>query len=124
MTHPRKVQRRIDEGKLLGDCEDHAGYWAATLSISDLAEEVHFGSIFYKKDGKKLGHHVCVFKHDGFWYWSDYNTPYSLVERDEWVQSVLVRYGDTLRYAFMHPVTRAKDSRLRFGKAITYPRKR
>lgn len=122
MTHPKKVQKRLDEGHKLGDCEDHMGYWVHALIDSALAEEVHSGLIYYVRDGKKEGHSVTVFLRAGEWFWGDYANPQSLEHRDDWVNAVLKVYGDTLRAAALFPASLGRTGNVRLGKPVIYRR--
>ena len=116
LTHPRMVQRRIDEGHaLLGDCDDHAGYWIATLLKSKLADEAYFGDIQYENRGVKEGHAVAVFLADGQWYWADYGMPIPLGRREDWVKSVLAMYGDKLRGTILTRMSLNADDSISFG---------
>lgn len=123
MTHPRKVQARINAGQKLGDCEDHAGYWIAALLESGLATEVYMGSIFYLDGGKKEGHAVTVFKRDGEYFWADYAQPQMIATRDAWVAHVLTVYGDTLRGAYLFKATLGARGQVKFGRTLLHPAK-
>lgn len=122
MVHPRVVQKRLNDGSVkIGDCEDHAGYWIASLLLSDLADRCYLGSIYYENKGEKEGHAVCVFEKNGEWFWVDYNSPSILTTRDSWVSSVLAIYGDKLRGAILFDATLSEHQKVRFGAAQTYP---
>lgn len=79
LSHPRKVQSRIDEGKVgIGDCDDHAIYWATALLENNLAQRVYLGTIWAKRpsERKGFGHVVCVWEDRvGDTYWADYREP-------------------------------------------------
>lgn len=100
--HPTQIQKRIDAGYKIGDCDDHAIYWAAALIKNKLAKRVWFSTYFYTTDsGERAGHAICVFQGlDGKYYWGDYSTP-NPVEIDnkllpttfEWVETAMKAYG-------------------------------
>lgn len=122
MTHPKKVQTRLDAGEKLGDCEDHMGYWVHALIDSALAEEVYAGLLYYLRDGKKEGHLVTVFKRAGEWFWADYANPQSLETRDGWVPAALHVYGDSLRGAALYRASLSANGSVRFGAVTLYRR--
>lgn len=74
---PRKFQDRINQGKdKLGDCDDHAVYWATALLKSGLALRAWLGTVWYTEDGKGIGHVVCLFESPAHvYYWADYGNP-------------------------------------------------
>jgi hypothetical protein len=122
MTHPKKVQKRLDAGAKLGDCEDHMGYWVHGLINSGLADEVHAGLIYYFRDGKREGHFVTVFRRANEWFWADYANPQSLERRDDWVNAVLRIYGDKLRGAALFRASLGNTGNVRLGKVTLYRR--
>ncbi len=75
--HPRRVQKRIDQGKPgIGDCEDHAGWWIACLFKANMASNAALGVVIFEVNGKKSGHAVCVFTDVyGKKWWGDYSMP-------------------------------------------------
>jgi len=77
LTHPRTLQKRIEESADIGDCDDHAIYWCVSLLKSDLARKVWFAFYSMKKDdGTKSAHAICVFVgNDNKFYWADYRNP-------------------------------------------------
>lgn len=77
MTHPRRVEARLraKEPRKLGDCDDHAIYWCATLYKSGLSTDIRFGVYRAVRDGKTYGHAVVVFKYHGGWFYADYGRP-------------------------------------------------
>lgn len=95
MLHPFKMQARMNREKRLGDCEDHAAYWACALRRSLIAFEVYIGCIYYRQNGKQLGHAVVVFRPrgDSRYYWADYGMPQPLAHLDAWPQDVFAVYG-------------------------------
>jgi hypothetical protein len=95
MLHPFKVQARMNKDKRIGDCEDHAAYWACALRRSLIAFEVYIGCLYYKQDGKQLGHAVVVFRprNDSRFFWADYHMPQPLAYLDAWHQDVFAVYG-------------------------------
>lgn len=122
MRHPGFVQSKIDGGSQhIGDCEDHAGYWIAVITLSHLADRVMMGSISFVRDGKRTGHSICLFKRDGTWYWCDYEMPVKLDALSDWPASVLSVYGGTLAHAyeFDAPLTEKEQVKLRWHKTIT-----
>ena len=121
MTHPKKVNRRIEAGELIGDCEDHAGVWIHGIITSGLADEVYMGHVFYTKDnGKKEGHAVAVYLRNGEWFWADYYNPTRVAHRDDWVPSVLKSMGGTLRGGYLQRATLGRTGNVRFGKTTLY----
>ena len=119
LTHPRRIQQRVDEGTvLLGDCDDHAAYWAAVLLRSGLADEMYFGDLQFETRGRRTGHAVAVFCTEGSWYWADYGMPILIPERDAWADSVLGRYGDKLRGATLYRVSLTADEAVRLYDPI------
>lgn len=79
MIHPSLVQKRFYNSKKIGDCEDHAIYWATALIQSYLAKNVWIGTVQYKKHGatKTSGHVRCIWEdHDGLFWCADYYKPY------------------------------------------------
>lgn len=113
---PRKFQARIDRGETkLGDCDDHALYWAAALLDNGLAERAWIGSAFYaRRDGKgKAGHVVCLFERDGKRYWVDYRAPRSIDAAWGWAYSIALDRGKLLYAAGTVEVV-ARKRRLKF----------
>lgn len=105
LVHPFKVRARMLAGKLLGDCEDYAGYWAMALLRNFLASEVYLGCAFYEeKDGTRGGHCVVVFRVKGVYYWADYHQPIRLTYRDAWCLGVLRRYDAEFKWAALYRV--------------------
>jgi hypothetical protein len=84
LTHPTRLQWRIDNDFEFGDCDDHAVYWCAALLKSKLAKRVWFAFYSMKKQepinktsrADRMAHAVCVFQGlDDTLYWCDYNNP-------------------------------------------------
>ncbi len=79
LSHPRKVQDKIDHGDSgIGDCDDHAIYTATALLQSHLAQRAYLGTVWGQRPGDKrgFGHVVCVFEDRlGDTYWADYRPP-------------------------------------------------
>lgn len=81
ITHPRRIQRRIEDKAPIGDCDDHAAYWCAVLHKSGLAKRVWMGWVMlqpHKGSGRvgRFGHCICIFEHsNGGYYWVDYEMP-------------------------------------------------
>lgn len=64
LTHPRIVQRHIDAGLPIGDCEDHAGYVLSCGLKSGLFRRAWMGSIQMRSvdSGEHFGHAVSVWQ--------------------------------------------------------------
>lgn len=79
LKHPRLVQRAIDEGRPLGDCDDHAGYWCSALLKSGLATDVYLATVQMVDDEGMSGHAFVLFQVEGdeWWYAADYGMPLS-----------------------------------------------
>ena len=77
MIHPTRIQDRINKNQLIGDCEDHAGYWVATLLKTKLVKNAWLGfTMFGDANDSIQGHAVCVFEDwAGEMFWVDYNKP-------------------------------------------------
>lgn len=82
LTHPTRLQWRLDNDHEFGDCDDHAIYWCAALHRSKLAKKVWFAYYSMKSEDEKTGkvkrsaHAVCVFQGlDDQMYWCDYRKP-------------------------------------------------
>lgn len=87
MYHPTRIQRNSFLGRSIGDCDDHAIYWCASLLKSKLASKVWLSFYQYEKlDGTVGGHVVCVYRDwYGEYYWADYNLPESIPDTFAWV---------------------------------------
>lgn len=122
MYHPREVQDRIDKKEKIGDCDDHAIYWATCLIDSGLSDEVWIGTAAYqRKDGTYGGHVVCVFRDlNNHLYWADYNLPYRISSHEEWSQQVgSQKYGVKLIASALVPIKSiSKDYCPKFGKSF------
>lgn len=125
LTHPNKVQARLNRGVRIGDCEDHAGYWCKSLRESLLSFELYMGHLYYvERDGTNAAHAVAVYRKPDTadYYWCDYGVPRLLTSRDAWPEAVLPVYGQKLRGAFMFRVdTTGVRGQLRFGDITTFP---
>ena len=121
MYNPREIQQRINNNEKVGDCDDHAIYWASCLLISDIAKYAWIGTIYYERnDGTLAGHAICVFRdHNDKLYWADYNKPYLIESHSDWVRKVgAEKYGKRVIAAALIPVISAsKDGSPKFGKA-------
>ena len=86
LTHPSRLQNNIDSGKLFGDCDDHAIFWATVLKKSNLADRVWFGyySMLKKGNGQMSAHALCIYEKNGQEYWCDYRLP-NKVDKNEWM---------------------------------------
>jgi len=96
LSHPTEIERRIGMGELIGDCDDHAIYWATSLVKSDLVLKVWF-SFFQmrsKETGKISGHVVCVFiDKENKLKWCDYRMPSEIEGRWDWAEQSAERYN-------------------------------
>jgi hypothetical protein len=62
MRHPCTVQRALDEGRAIGDCEDHVGYELAVILRSGLARRAWFGRVGMRAaDGTCSIHAIAVY---------------------------------------------------------------
>jgi len=100
--HPTQIQKWLDLGKKIGDCDDHAIYWCTALLKSGLVKRVWFCMYFYETAaGEHEGHAICVFEGlDGLMYWGDYSTPNPvLIHSDllptkfDWLITAMKSYG-------------------------------
>jgi len=96
LSHPTEIERRIGMGELIGDCDDHAIYWATSLVKSDLVLKVWF--CFFqmqsKETGKISGHVVCVFiDKENKLKWCDYRMPSEIEGRWDWAEQSAERYN-------------------------------
>lgn len=110
MRHPRRIQRWIDEGKPVGDCDEHAAYWCACLLKSGLVDNVWMGTLqMQAPDGTISGHAVSVFDRPGtgsLWT-ADYDVPVSIgTDRWGWVDVYCQRYGAKPVFATLAKVIR------------------
>lgn len=87
LSHPTKIERNISLGKPVGDCDDHAIYWATCLLKSKLARKTWLSFYQYEtREGRVSGHVVCVFQDwYGDYHWVDYKSPEKITHRFEWV---------------------------------------
>ena len=112
LTHPTEIQKRILLNLDIGDCDDHAIYWATTLLKSDLVLKVWF-SFFQmrsKKTGKLSGHVVCVFvDKENKMHWCDYRMPVEIQNRWEWAEQSAARYNSEVLTAAMIEVSEIKN---------------
>lgn len=100
--HPTQIQKSLDEGKKIGDCDDHAIYWCASLLKNKLAKRVWLSMYFFTTaNNKREGHAICVFQGlDDKFYWGDYSTPVPVEIRSfllptafEWLETAMKAYG-------------------------------
>ncbi len=77
MRHPRLAQAAIDARRPMGDCDDHAAYWASCLLKSGLAERVYLAAMHLQLDGEPAGHAFVLFRRSGddAWHAADYGLP-------------------------------------------------
>lgn len=126
MSHPRKVEAKLVANKRIGDCDDHAIYWAVALLKSGLSQEVYF-AIYQAVDaeGRRFGHAVCVFRYQGAWYYADYGHPVEVV--DKWGY---MRKDCALRKATpvggillrVESVSRGDTPRFRDAESLVFPK--
>ena len=87
--HPTRVQEHIEKDKDIGDCDDHAVYWATALLKSGLARRAWLSFYQYQKNdtGEIGGHVICVFesKKTGETMWVDYYPPLAIKNREDWI---------------------------------------
>tara|TARA_R110002110_G_scaffold8045_5_gene40484 strand:+ start:568 stop:1164 length:597 start_codon:yes stop_codon:yes gene_type:complete len=120
LSHPTEIERRASLGYLIGDCDDHAIYWATSLLKSDLVLKVFFS--FYQKrsrdTGKLSGHVVCVFvDKENRMKWCDYRMPSDIEERWQWAEQSAERYNaDVLAAAMIEVVGIKPDDTPIFGE--------
>tara|TARA_R110002051_G_scaffold322185_3_gene411978 strand:+ start:1050 stop:1646 length:597 start_codon:yes stop_codon:yes gene_type:complete len=120
LSHPTEIERRASLGYLIGDCDDHAIYWATSLLKSDLVLKVFFS--FYQKrsrdTGKLSGHVVCVFvDKENRMKWCDYRMPSDIEERWQWAEQSAERYNaDVLTAAMIEVVGIKPDDTPIFGE--------
>lgn len=121
--HPRKFQALLDaKAKEVGDCDDHALYWANALMVSGLADKVWLGTVWYNKPGEKggLGHVVCVFEFLGATWWADYGLPHPVPEGQNWwwASDVALRRGSIIQAAGLIRVNINKRGEPHLGKIV------
>ena len=78
LTHPTRIQDRINKDQLIDDCDGHAIYWATTLLKTHLVKNAWFSFIMFGDDSTDAiqGHAVCVFQDwNDQMFWVDYNKP-------------------------------------------------
>ena len=120
LTHPTEIQKRILLNLDIGDCDDHAIYWATSLLKSDLVLKVWF-SFFQmrsKKTGKLSGHVVCVFvDKENKMHWCDYRMPVEIKNRWDWAEQSAARYNsEVLTAAMIEVLEIKKDDTPIFGE--------
>lgn len=113
MRHPRRVQRWIDSGKPLGDCDEHAAYRLACLLKSGLASEAWLG-IFQGQEietGKTFGHALALWRVMGGnpIQWADYGLGETTATEWGWVERVASVYSARPLFAGMAKVRRLDD---------------
>lgn len=122
MYHPREIQDRINNDEKVGDCDDHAIYWAACLLKADIAKDAWIGTIYYKReDGSFGGHAVCVFEdYSGQLFWSDYRMPVAVASHEEWTHQIgNERYGvKAVASALVPVISLDKDDTPKFGRSF------
>jgi hypothetical protein len=121
MMSPRKMQQRIDDkAAVLGDCDDHAIYWATALLKSGIAERAWLGTVWYQNaNGKGTGHVVCVWERwNGALYWSDYSVPQPFTSEWCWARAVASRRQAKLIAAGYFQVMLRKSGEPRLCKRV------
>jgi len=117
-THPRRVQRRIKRGLMVGDCDDHAAYRAAVTRLAPGHwVDIWLLFIWYRRDdGKAGGHAVCVFRdlRDGQRWWADYVAPQVFTSPASCAQS----RGRLICWAALQVVDLDKRQGLVFGHSV------
>jgi hypothetical protein len=100
LTHPTRLQWRLDNDQEFGDCDDHAIYWCVSLIKSKLAKKVWFAFYSMKskddKTGKteRTGHAVCVFVGlDDQLYWCDYRNPRKIQKIEDFMHQSAGSYN-------------------------------
>lgn len=96
MVHPTFVQKRIDLGESLGDCDDHFSYMAACLHKSRLASPIWLATVQFQNHatGEIEGHALTRYRVPGetLFYVVDYDTPYKSNDLWGFVTYVCDRY--------------------------------
>ena len=63
LTHPTRIQDRINKDQLIDDCDGHAIYWATTLLKIKFVKNAWFSFIMFGDANDSIqGHAVCVFE--------------------------------------------------------------
>jgi len=78
LTHPTRIQDRINKDQLIDDCDGHAIYWITTLLKIKFVKNAWFSFIMFGDANDSIqGHAVCVFEDwNGELFWVDYNKPH------------------------------------------------
>jgi hypothetical protein len=122
MSHPRKVQEKIDIGNVgIGDCDDHAIYWATALLKNHLAQRVWIGTIWSQKPGAKKGsgHALCVFEdRRGDTYWADYVAPSRTIGQWGFARDYCLRTGAVILAAGLIEVTLRESGEPKLCKKV------
>jgi hypothetical protein len=104
MRHPRLVQARIDAGKPIGDCDDHASIIAATLRKSDLAWRVYLATVHMQLGEEKapVGHAFVLFRRldSEFWWAMDYDMPVSGTTARAAIEQLALQFGPNTKPLF------------------------
>lgn len=118
MRHPRAIQGRIDRDDWAGDCEDHAAYIIACATKARLAGKLYAGAIYGRRDGKFIGHVVCVFRERGQWFWMDYGMPRAIDGQWGWVEDCARQMGlsKTTAAFLLESSGISKDEAVKFRK--------
>lgn len=126
MNHPRSVQERIDAGRALGDCDDHAGYWCSVLLKSNLVESCDFAMVMMRHtDGRTTGHAFVIFRLEGdpLFYSADYDEPKGYTSAKAAVEGIVARWDAEPLFSGRLRVALRDDDGLHFtrhGDAIVW----
>lgn len=123
LSHPRKVQDKIDRGNVgIGDCDDHAIYTATALLKGNLARRVYLGTIWGKRpsDKRGFGHVVCVFdgRHRNDRYWADYYAPSRTIGDWGWAYDYALRSKAVVHAAGLIEVKLRKSGEPKLCKKV------
>lgn len=120
LSHPTRVQRRIDKGEPIGDCDDHAIIWCVALWKGRFTRRLYFAYLQYVDEkGKQSGHVVCNYQAlDGKWYWADYDRPQLHDGGLDWAHRVATAYGGTPVCAAMIEIKDATNDNPKFGRTF------
>lgn len=117
MSHPTRVQRLIDRGERVGDCDDHASYTATALLKSNLVRCAWIGFIAYRDaQGELKGHALTVYDtiYDSI-FWLDYNLPRKIESQWDWVKHFEENGCEVLAANMIHVSHVDKNDRPVFG---------
>jgi len=105
MRHPRMVQKAIDANAPVGDCEDHAAYWLATLFKSGYVTKGSVGTVHGLFGDKVAGHAVALWTGtDNVRRTADYAAPTIYTGDWGWVPVYAAKYNIKVFCATMYRV--------------------